>query len=325
MYTLASLVCVYIEMAPRVRQVAKSVAPTKKFQNSPLEAALIEIVSMSLPMRTPVDSIPKIYASKFGGALPISVNALVNEYAHLFTFTQNRAGQIFAELKAHTDTHVHTGSAHVHTKGAPTGNVHVHTKGASTGSAPTGIAHTGTHMHTVSTPKTPPQTERADIEIYRKSIEKILHANPTLAEAADISKLFEQMSVAFFEMFHVPMQVSAEEVLRGFRLVKEPVTGSVCVSGRLSTPTQKVAQIAQPSKATVAPKRAAPTPAAHSGIMSGLEKLRVELVKNLQVIDNALGRTEMIVPDIDLWTGAINTLYKQELQANEILTNLFFI
>lgn len=283
-----------------MRGPKKTAHPLSMKRASPeaqLAIALFKLVGDNLPMRTPVDSIPAQYASIFGKKFPLPIppgptglaNLLGSEFGQILSFSQNRAGQVFAELGLPKET------------------------------SPEQIARF--FDKDLSQPTAPQVRPGPPAGLVIAAMEKLLAADKKIGEAANETGLEEKLAQVFFQTFRVPVNNILATVLtdKRFRLNREPVTGSIALSissGNIIPQTVPVRTVQVAPVAPVAPQ--------FEPVLVRLRKLRSDMLSNLEIIDAAITRgSNLVIPDFALWTNALDTLLKQEGQSSEILANLF--
>jgi len=165
------------------------------------------------------------------------------------------------------------------------------------------------------------------LELFAKGVHRLLIKNAKIGEAENLDALKMQIHGGFFELFKIPLAIEtpldplvviqqAGGSMFG-RLIEEPVTGRVSVSAVVSSkPTALVKPII--TKTTPAVEKIPDT------IITVLTRqLRTQLLQNLDIVDKALSGGQLDVPDESLWKNALETLINQQVQASDILNNLF--
>lgn len=267
--------------------------------------ALHQLVCAALPMRTAVESIPAAFVGMQGRPFPILfsnlhelTSILSTQYGHVLSFTHNRAGQVFAEPVFPPDTPMER----IVPPRATGRRLYAAKKQGGPALPP---------------PAVEPVIPAGEQALLVNAVMRLLTLSPELGEAAHLEGLFGQIDEAFFRAFRVPLRGGAGDIIKQIgRIEQEPVTGRVSL--------RLVGKEVPPLRPTsAAAKRPPPHPAEH--VFRTLQQLRTQLLANLDLIDSALtrGSAHCVIPDVPLWTDAVQTLFTQETQAREILTNLF--
>ena len=293
------------------------VSPINKNQ---MGMKLHQIVCGNSPMRTSIESIADTFKSLLNISFPLPPRMsletfLGSEFGKLFVFTQNRAGNVFIESvlpfsATGDDIATLLGSAD-----------------------PRGGDQRGGGLD----PRGPDPRD-AMLGTVIAGVAKLLTIDPRIGEASKETELIERIEEAFFHTYKVPIPIPGLKVLTdpGFRITREPVTGSVSLVYRLGSvhsvhparpvhPVRHIRQQPQVSQPVINQQTQRPMAPSVSAVFSRLSALQASMRRNLSIVDEALlrGPSNVLIPDPALWSSALDTLLKQEDQGREILSNLF--
>lgn len=312
---------------------------------------LHRLVGSNAPRATPVEALPEQYMQMYWQPFPIPpevvppgglADVLAREFGHLFTFSKNRAGAPYVSTVMPADTPLdQVARLHIEARMAQQPPPPVSKKAPAKKPTPVAVAKAVAPAAQVPAGPSPVKLsadEEASAQTLLKGLHCVLVGNSKLGDAQSMEELRRNLQLGFFELFQLPLVLSSskiadpiELVLKGqmkcfTRLLQDPLNGTVSV--KALTENVQIPQIGSLTHDWMKAPRTTvpPSPDATSTVKPAVDalfkRLRDQLVENLSMVDGAIANPNLNVPDVKLWTQALETLCHQERQTRDILKGL---
>jgi hypothetical protein len=171
-------------------------------------------------------------------------------------------------------------------------------------------------------------------QLLLKGVYHTLLENPACGEGESLTDLRKKLQMGFYSVFQLPMILCSGELVDPIelvqkgqskcfsRLLEEPLTGAVSVLVLSENPVFPPVVSLTTGWELVPPVIRKTSPSPSPEIMALFSKLRELVHANLLVIDSALAKPPMDIPDLTLWKQALETLCGQQMQSRDILKGL---